>query len=134
MMRIDPRPLALALALAAALAPAPALAAGAFASAFAAAHAHDAAYRAARHELEAGVVMAQLVDLLDLETRLPKLGFLRDPAYLTLDLPGSCESGFEVILRENPYRGANGEGVVSLAALTAPAGLVNPGRCRTAPG
>ena len=52
MMRIDPRPLALALALAAA--PAPALAAGAFASAFAAAHAHDAAYRAARHELEAG--------------------------------------------------------------------------------
>ncbi|MDR7030779.1 siderophore synthetase component [Rhizobium rosettiformans] len=74
-----------------------------------------------RHELEAGVVMAQLVDLLDLETRLPKLGFLRDPAYLTLDLPGSSESGFEVILRENPYRGDRGEGVVSLAALTAPA-------------
>lgn len=73
------------------------------------------------HELEAGVVMAQLVDLLDLETRLPKLGFLRDPAYLTLDLPGSSESGFEVILRENPYRGEKGEGVVSLAALTAPA-------------
>lgn len=79
------------------------------------------------HELEAGVVMARLVDLLDLETRLPKLGFLRDPAYLTLDLPGSSESGFEVILRENPYRGANGEGVVSLAALTAPA---LPGRCQ----
>ncbi|THV20221.1 IucA/IucC family protein [Peteryoungia ipomoeae] len=73
------------------------------------------------HELEAGVVMAQLVDLLDLETRLPKLGFLRDPAYLTLDLPGSSESGFEVILRENPYRGEKGEGVISLAALTAPA-------------
>jgi len=73
------------------------------------------------HELEAGVVMARLVALLDLETRLPKLGFLRDPAYLTLDLPGSSESGFEVILRENPYRGDRGEGVVSLAALTAPA-------------
>lgn len=79
------------------------------------------------HELEAGVVMARLVELLDLETRLPKLGFLRDPAYLTLDLPGFTESGFEVILRENPYRGANGEGVVSLAALTAPA---LPGRCQ----
>lgn len=73
------------------------------------------------HELEAGVVMARLVDLLDLETRLPKLGFLLDPAYLTLDLPGSSESGFEVILRENPYRGDRGEGVISLAALTAPA-------------
>jgi spermidine-citrate ligase len=73
------------------------------------------------HELEAGVVMAQLVDLLDLETRLPKLGFLKDPAYLTLDLPGSSESGFEVILRENPYRGDKGQGVISLAALTAPA-------------
>lgn len=73
------------------------------------------------HELEAGVVMARLVALLDIKTRLPKLGFLRDPAYLTLDLPGSSESGFEVILRENPYRGDRGEGVVSLAALTAPA-------------
>jgi siderophore synthetase component len=79
------------------------------------------------HELEAGVVMARLVELLDLETRLPKLGFLRDPAYLTLDLPGATESGFEVILRENPYRGANGEGVVSIAALTAPA---LPGQCQ----
>ena len=52
MMRIDPRPLALVLALA--LAPAPAFAAGAFATAFDAARANDAAYRAARHELEAG--------------------------------------------------------------------------------
>ncbi|TXH83193.1 MAG: hypothetical protein E6Q80_13920 [Thauera aminoaromatica] len=52
MMRIAPRPLALALAFA--LTPAPALAAGAFAAAFEAARANDAAYRAARHELEAG--------------------------------------------------------------------------------
>ena len=52
MMRIDSRPLALVLALA--LTPAPALAAGAFATAFDAARANDAAYRAARHELEAG--------------------------------------------------------------------------------
>lgn len=73
------------------------------------------------HELEAGVAMARLVDLLDLEARLPKLGFLRDPAYLTLALPGETESGFEVIFRENPYRGEKGEGVVSLAALTGPA-------------
>jgi siderophore synthetase component len=73
------------------------------------------------HELEAGVAMARLVELLDLKTRLPKLGFLRDPAYLTLDLPGETESGFEVIFRENPYRGEKGEGVISLAALAAPA-------------
>jgi protease secretion system outer membrane protein len=52
MTRIVPLPLALTLALAAT--PAPALAAGAFSAAFEAARAHDAAYRAARHELEAG--------------------------------------------------------------------------------
>jgi spermidine-citrate ligase len=73
------------------------------------------------HELQAGVAMARLVELLDLETRLPKLGFLRDPAYRTLDLGDGTESGFEVIFRENPYRGEAGHGVVSLAALTAPA-------------
>lgn len=52
MMRIAPRPLMLVFALAAT--PAPAFAAGAFAAAFEAARAHDATYRAARHELEAG--------------------------------------------------------------------------------
>jgi spermidine-citrate ligase len=73
------------------------------------------------HELQAGVAMARLVDLLQVEKRLPKLGFLRDPAYRTVDLGDGTESGFEVIFRENPYRGEAGHGVVSLAALTAPA-------------
>ena len=58
MMRIDSRPLALVLALA--LTPAPALAAGAFATAFDAARANDAAYRAARHELEAGETLVPI--------------------------------------------------------------------------
>lgn len=56
MTHIAPRPLALVLALVLPLAvlPAPAIAAGTFAAAVEAARSHDAAYRAARHELEAG--------------------------------------------------------------------------------
>lgn len=58
MTHTPPRPLARALALALVLPfaalPAPAIAAGAFAAAVEAARSHDAAYRAARRELEAG--------------------------------------------------------------------------------
>ncbi|WP_207457619.1 IucA/IucC family protein [Azospirillum sp. SYSU D00513] len=71
-----------------------------------------------RHELEAGVLMAKLIGAIG-----PSLGarlrFLLDPAYITLDLPGRAESGFEVILRENPFVGGRRRGVVTIAALTA---------------
>ncbi len=71
-----------------------------------------------RHELAAGVTMARLIHAIGPTLR-PGLRFLLDPAAITLDLPGRAESGFEVILRENPFQGPAGAGVTTLAALTA---------------
>lgn len=71
-----------------------------------------------RHELEAGVAMARLFQRSDFLRRHPKFRLLRDPAFVTLDIPGRSESGFETIFRENPFR-ASAEDAVTLAALTA---------------
>src|SRR5690606_23010168 len=46
-----------------------------------------------------------------------RLCFLHDSAYVTLDLPGRAESGFEVILRRNPLRAD--DRVLTVSALTA---------------
>ncbi|WP_457579859.1 IucA/IucC family protein [Ensifer canadensis] len=72
-----------------------------------------------RQELEAGVAMAKLVDRIGLTKRAANFRIIQDPAYITLDLPGHSESGFEVILRENPFAHGKGEGVITVAALTA---------------
>ena len=69
------------------------------------------------HELEAGVVMARLLDKLG--PLPPKFRIINDPAYITLSLPDQRETGFEVILRENPFVDDGGDGVVTIAALTA---------------
>ena len=69
------------------------------------------------HELEAGVVMARL--LKKLGPLPPKFRIINDPAYVTLSLPDQRETGFEVILRDNPFMGDDGEGIVNIAALTA---------------
>ncbi|KMO34438.1 IucA/IucC family protein [Methylobacterium variabile] len=69
-------------------------------------------------ELEAGVAVARLLarggGAADGNFRI-----LADPAYLTLDCPGRPESGFETVLRENPFRGGAERGVAVVAALTA---------------
>ncbi|MFC7130106.1 IucA/IucC family protein [Haloferax chudinovii] len=60
-----------------------------------------------RPELERGVAVTELLDTElgdDLESRFPAFDVVRDPAYLTVDL-GDGESGFETVLRENPFRG-----------------------------
>jgi siderophore synthetase component len=72
-----------------------------------------------RHELEAGVAVARLFERTDFFVRHPRFRVIADPAYLTLDLPGRSESGFETIFRENPYRGDAARGVATIAALTA---------------
>lgn len=72
-----------------------------------------------RQELEAGVAMAKLIDRIGFAERSRNFRIIQDPAYITLDLPGRSESGFEVILRENPFAGSGGRGVVTVAALTA---------------
>lgn len=72
-----------------------------------------------RPELEAGVAMAKLMQGIGFAARSRSFRIIEDPAYITLDMPGREESGFEVILRENPFRGDCARGIVTLAALTA---------------
>ncbi|PAD18229.1 IucA/IucC family protein [Shouchella clausii] len=70
-----------------------------------------------RHELQAGMLVATL--LRHSETLRINKGFhmIGDPAYMTVRLPGMEESGFETIIRENPFQDG-GAGVTSIAALT----------------
>lgn len=82
-------------------------------------------------ELEAGVAMARLIDRIGFAGRSANFRIIQDPAYLTLDMPGQSESGFEVILRENPFGHAKGQGVVTLAALTADPLPQTPSRLET---
>ncbi|OJG00143.1 IucA/IucC family protein [Pararhizobium antarcticum] len=72
-----------------------------------------------RHELDAGVAMAKLVDRIGFAERSASFRIIQDPAYLTVEIPGRAESGFETILRENLFAGSRGAGVVTMAALTA---------------
>jgi len=72
-----------------------------------------------RQELEAGVAMARLMHRIGFAERSANFRIIHDSAYVALDMPGREESGFEVILRENPFRGDGARGVVTVAALTA---------------
>ncbi|WP_224268756.1 IucA/IucC family protein [Haloprofundus salinisoli] len=76
-----------------------------------------------RPELDRGVAVAELLDTElgdELRERFPTFHVVRDPAYLTVDLGDygvtGDESGFEVVLRENPFRDetANATPVVAL--------------------
>jgi len=69
------------------------------------------------HELDAGVAMARLLDKLG--PLPPTFRIINDPAYVTLSLSDQRETGFEVILRDNPFMDDDGDGIVNIAALTA---------------
>lgn len=72
-----------------------------------------------RTELDDSVWVSKLCRALRLRSRYPTLHILEDPAYLSLDLPGLQESGFEIIFRENPFveELATQANVHSIAAL-----------------
>lgn len=64
-----------------------------------------------RPELKRGVAITELLDTElgdELEEKFPDFGVVRDPASLTLDIGDEPESGFEVVLRENCFRRADG--------------------------
>lgn len=74
-----------------------------------------------RHELEAGVTLCRLLTRMGFSDIYPKFKFINDPAYISIDTHAQEESGFELILRENPFK-ANGKGEVkagtaSIAAI-----------------
>jgi siderophore synthetase component len=71
-----------------------------------------------RKELRRGVEMARILDagLADeIAAAHPGFAVVRDPAWVTVDVPGGTESGLELVVRENPF-GA-GERVQCLAGL-----------------
>ncbi|UPM42007.1 IucA/IucC family protein [Halocatena salina] len=71
-------------------------------------------------ELRRGMAVSELLET-DLGTQLreryPAFDIVRDPAYLTLDLGSERESGFEVVLRENPFCEGHETGVTPVVAL-----------------
>jgi siderophore synthetase component len=72
-----------------------------------------------RHELERGVAVAELLDagLRDvIDSEFDDFDLLDDPAFLTVDL-GETESGFETVLRENPFRGETARNATPVVAL-----------------
>ncbi len=73
-----------------------------------------------RPELERGVAITELMDTKlgeDLQSRFPDFGVVRDPAYLTVEAGPEPESGFEVVLRENPFRGEDAAGASPVVGL-----------------
>ncbi|OUS31602.1 short-chain oxidoreductase [Gammaproteobacteria bacterium 45_16_T64] len=56
-----------------------------------------------RHELDAGVVVASLLRKTEFSHEFTEFQTIDDPAFITLELPGKEESGFELIMRENPF-------------------------------
>jgi siderophore synthetase component len=83
-----------------------------------------------RPELERGVAVSELLatefgDRLD--ARFPRFSIVEDPAALTLDLGEGPESGFETVLRENPFRGDDAGNVTPVVSLCQD-GLDGPSR------
>ncbi|GAA0245370.1 IucA/IucC family protein [Haladaptatus pallidirubidus] len=73
-----------------------------------------------RPELERGVAITELLNTelgSELRSRFPDFGVVRDPAYLTVDAGPGSESGFEVVLRENPFRGEDAKGATPVVGL-----------------
>jgi siderophore synthetase component len=67
-----------------------------------------------RAELPAGVCMAKVFEALGQRAG---LCCIADPAYLTVDRGDDAESGFELLLRENPFRRGSDGGIYCVAAL-----------------
>jgi spermidine-citrate ligase len=71
-------------------------------------------------ELERGVEVTRLLDSEignRLQQKYPGFHVVKDPAFITIELPGADESGFEVVLRENPFQGGGKKDVTLLAGL-----------------
>jgi siderophore synthetase component len=71
-------------------------------------------------ELRRGIKMHRILEGEigeELRERFPRFGIIRDPAYVTLDTGTGKESGFEVILRENPFRGEEQPDATPVIAL-----------------
>lgn len=71
-------------------------------------------------ELERGIEVNKLMDGLigqHLKKNHPHFQVICDPAFITVDIDGKKESGFEVILRENPFKNRHARNATPIAAL-----------------
>ncbi|MGP1907795.1 IucA/IucC family protein [Metabacillus sp. JX24] len=71
-------------------------------------------------ELERGAEVKELMETRlgqEMADKFPNFGFVHDPAFLTLKLPDRNESGFEVILRENPFYGGKANQAAAVVSL-----------------
>lgn len=69
------------------------------------------------HELKAGVMMSRLINKLPFLDKYSSFSIIEDPAYITVDFSHKGELGFEVILRSNPFKEGNNNGISSIAAI-----------------
>ncbi|AWB66130.1 short-chain oxidoreductase [Saccharobesus litoralis] len=71
------------------------------------------------HELEPGLNVGKLLAQSDFSEKYPQFAMIEDPAYITVKLPGMQESGFETIIRQNPFteNAINQRATLSIAAL-----------------
>ncbi|MFS0554601.1 IucA/IucC family protein [Brevibacillus sp. 179-C9.3 HS] len=71
------------------------------------------------NEMEIGLEANQLFEtgIGEVSRKFPGFGFISDPAYITITLDQAEETGFEVILRENPFMGSNARQATQIAAL-----------------
>lgn len=70
-----------------------------------------------KHELLAGALMSRLYEAIGFSAQRPNFHLISDPSFITVNLPGFVESGFEVIIRRNPFCDDDGRGKITLAAL-----------------
>ncbi|MXQ55178.1 IucA/IucC family protein [Shimazuella alba] len=71
-------------------------------------------------ELARGVEVSRILESKigsDMKKRFPKFSIIQDPAYLTIQIPSLEESGFELVLRENPFMKGQDKDVTLLAGL-----------------
>ncbi len=77
------------------------------------------------HELQAGVLVNRLLQTLGFDELQLPFRIIADPAWLSIDIPGQRESGFECILRCNPFCNGQNLQVMPVAGLVQDP--VNPG-------
>ncbi|WP_459193179.1 IucA/IucC family protein [Halosimplex sp. J119] len=73
-----------------------------------------------RSKLRLAVAVAELLDTGygdRLAAAYPRFSLLADPAAVTVDVGPGVESGFETVLRENPFAGSRAENVAAVVAL-----------------
>ncbi|WAJ69183.1 IucA/IucC family protein [Catenovulum adriaticum] len=71
------------------------------------------------HELEPGLSVGKLIAGSNFNLNFPQFTLIEDPAYITVSLPDQTESGFETIIRRNPFtkQSSDANPTLSIAAL-----------------